>query len=121
MATGTVEQRLSALEQEMAQVKERLEPENARQPNPWTDHVFGAFKDDPLFEEALRLKSRVAAVPPDDLATSIVSYEEQTRGWLAVSAQARTPQAQIAAYERLKRHLEVYCRIAVVAYDEKAA
>ncbi|HZP84643.1 MAG TPA: PIN domain-containing protein [Chthonomonadaceae bacterium] len=28
---------------------------------------------------------------------------------------------QVAAYQRLKRRLEVYCRIAVVQYDEKAA
>lgn len=30
--------------------------------------------------EAWRLKSRVAMIPPDDIATTIVSYEEQTRG-----------------------------------------
>ncbi len=28
---------------------------------------------------------------------------------------------QIAAYQRLKRHLDIYCRIAVISYDEKAA
>ncbi len=50
----TFEERLSALERDMAQVKERLEPENAQQQNPWLDLVFGAFKDDPLFEEAVR-------------------------------------------------------------------
>ena len=79
----------------------------------------------PLMEqanpEALRLKSRIAAVAPDDLATSIVSYEEQTRGWLAVSAQARTPQAQVAAYSRLKKHLQIYSKIAVLDFDERAA
>ena len=54
MATETVEQRLSTLEQEMRRVKERIEPENTMTANPWLDHVFGAFKDDPLFEEAVR-------------------------------------------------------------------
>ncbi len=68
-----------------------------------------------------RLESRISAVPQDDIATTIINYEEQTRGWLAISAQARTQEMQIAAYVRLKRHLDIYCRIAVIPYDEKAA
>lgn len=71
--------------------------------------------------ESVQLKARLEAIPPDDLATTIVSYEEQTRGWLAVSAKARTSEAQIAAYRRLKLHLQIYTRIAVLEYDEKAA
>ncbi len=71
--------------------------------------------------EAQRLEARMMEIPQDDIATSIVSYEEQTRGWLAVAAQARTQETQIAAYQRLKRHLAIYCRIAVIEYDEKAA
>jgi tRNA(fMet)-specific endonuclease VapC len=71
--------------------------------------------------EALRLKNRIAVVPPDDLATTIISYEEQTRGWLAISAQARTPHAQVLAYSRLKRHLQLYSKIAVIDFDERAA
>ena len=40
---------------------------------------------------------------------------------MSVSAQAKTQEMQIAAYARLKRHLNIYCRIAVIEYDEKAA
>lgn len=54
MAAPTLEERLSALEREMTQVKARLAAQTARQPNPWLDQVYGAFKDDPLFEEAVR-------------------------------------------------------------------
>ena len=57
MAAGTLEtleQRMTAMEQEIMQVKKRLLPENTVTANPWLDHVFGAFKDDPLFEEAVR-------------------------------------------------------------------
>ncbi len=68
-----------------------------------------------------RLDTRLSALPQDDVCTTIISYEEQTRGWLAVSAQSRTPDMQIAAYQRLKQHLGIYCRIAVVRYDDKAA
>ena len=71
--------------------------------------------------ELQRLEARLSTLPQDDVGTTIVSYEEQTRGWLAVAAQARTQEAQIAAYQRLKRHLDIYCRIAVVPYDERAA
>ena len=83
-----------------------------------TDNMTLLEKANP---EAERLKNRVAAFPPDDLATTIVSYEEQTRGWLAVSAQARTPQAQVIAYSRLKRHLLIYSKIAVIDFDDRAA
>lgn len=54
MATGTVEQRLSALEQEFAQLKQRFETDNVPPTNPWVDQVWGAFENDPLFEEAVR-------------------------------------------------------------------
>ena len=54
MPTPTVEERLTALEREMIQVKERLESQHNQPSNPWLDHVYGAFKDDPLFEEAVR-------------------------------------------------------------------
>ena len=57
MPTGTLEtfeERLALLEQEMTRVKARLNPENTQKANPWLDHVYGAFKDDPLFEEAVK-------------------------------------------------------------------
>lgn len=52
--------------------------------------------------ESQRLEARMSALPQDDIGTTIVSYEEQTQGWLAFSAQARTQEMQIAAYQRLK-------------------
>ena len=71
--------------------------------------------------EAAILKNHIAMVLPDDLATSLVSYEEKTRGWLAVIAQAQTPQAQVLAYSRLKKHLKLYRNIAVIDFDDHAA
>lgn len=83
-----------------------------------TDHMSVLERNSP---EATRLRARMAAFPPDDLGTTIVSYEEQSRGWLAISAQARTPELQIQAYHRLKKHLNLYCKMAVIDFDAAAS
>src|SRR5947209_8394844 len=67
------------------------------------------------------LRARLARLPLDDVATTIISYDEQTRGWLAYMAGTRTEASRIRAYEFLKRHLEIYCRMAVLQYNEEAA
>jgi len=48
---------------------------------------------------------RVRSLEAENLATTIVTYEEQTRGWMAVKAKARTVIQEIEAYSRLRRHL----------------
>lgn len=83
-----------------------------------TDHMTILERDG---RQAVSLKARLAAIAPNDTATTIASYEEQTRGWLAVMAQARSAAAQVAAYDRLQTHLRIYCRVRVVSYDERAA
>jgi tRNA(fMet)-specific endonuclease VapC len=57
----------------------------------------------------------------DRIATTIVTYEEQTRGWLAYAAKSRDVAHQIKAYNRLKRHLQAYLGFEVVDFDEAAA
>ena len=70
--------------------------------------------------EYRRIQQRLRAVPPDEVATTIIIYEEQMRGWLARIAQGTTPERQLSDYGELKRQLRNYCDIAVVDYDEKA-
>ncbi len=70
--------------------------------------------------EGERIKAHLRNVPPDDVAVTVISYEEQTRGWLARIAQMRTPEREIGVYTELKRQLNNYCRIAVVEYDAAA-
>ena len=55
MTFETLEHRLSAVEAELAQLKQRLEKEKVPAANSWLDQVFGVFKDCPEFEEAVRL------------------------------------------------------------------
>ena len=70
--------------------------------------------------EGVRIRNRLRTVPPDDVATTIISYEEQTRGWMARLAGSTQPERQMNDYSELKRLLNNYCRIAVVEFDQKA-
>ena len=71
--------------------------------------------------ESTALQHRFRQIPPDDIATTIISYEEQTRGWLARIAQFSDAARQIDLYTQLKRQLQNYCRVAVIDFDEHAA
>jgi tRNA(fMet)-specific endonuclease VapC len=68
-------------------------------------------------QNLLRLLS---AVSPDEVFTTIVTYEEQTRGWMAYSARARTIAQHVEAYRKLERHLDIYSRVQVLGFDERA-
>ena len=53
--------------------------------------------------------------------TTIITYEEQMRGWFKLLAEARSMQAQLEAYRRLSRHVEDYRRLKIADFDEVAA
>jgi tRNA(fMet)-specific endonuclease VapC len=67
------------------------------------------------------LRERLSACEPDEVATTIISYEEQVRGWMAYIAGAKSIEQQIAAYRRLRSHLENYRRIPILGFDDDAA
>ena len=71
--------------------------------------------------EAERLRWRLSAIPPAEIAATVVSYEEQTRGWLSYLAKARLPADQVTAYSYLQRHLQVFCAIPLMGFDPAAA
>ena len=70
---------------------------------------------------AERLRRRLRTVSPDEIAATVISYEEQTRGWLSYIARARSPEEQVTAYGYLQRHLQVFCAVPLVAFDPAAA
>lgn len=84
-----------------------------------TDHV--SFLHHGGTGPGLRLLQRLRALDPSEIATSIASFEEQTRGWLSYLAGARTMAAEIDAYRRLHGHLDVFCGVRVVDFDDSAA
>jgi len=47
-----LEERVAALEEEVARLKESLQ---TSPPLPWWEKIAGTFADDPLYEEAMRL------------------------------------------------------------------
>ncbi len=70
---------------------------------------------------AVPLEVRLAQVSADELATTIISYEEQMRGWLSYISQAKTPQQLVEAYASLQNHVETYRNTAILAYDDLAS
>lgn len=83
-----------------------------------TDHITALDRGG---EEGERLHTHLAHVPPEEAAASVVSYEEQMRGWLAYSAQLRAMDRQVAGCHRLERMLEFYCTTPLLSFDARAA
>jgi tRNA(fMet)-specific endonuclease VapC len=57
----------------------------------------------------------------DEVATTIISAEEQFRGWLAQIHRQRDPHEQIAVYQRLQRRIEFFAAWHVLPWDIAAA
>ncbi len=75
-------------------------------------------REQPAVEHLL---TRLAELSPSKVMTTVISYEEQMRGWMAYIARARSMTQQITAYNRLLSQLENYRRIPVLGFDEAAA
>jgi len=72
-------------------------------------------------QDSAALRERLADVAPDDVVTTIISYEEQMRGWMAYLARAKSVDQQVEAYIRLRQHLDNYRQIPILEFDDKAA
>jgi tRNA(fMet)-specific endonuclease VapC len=84
-----------------------------------TDHLsFLEHAGNPVAE---RLRAKLLALPPGSYATTIVSYEEQCRGWLETISKQKSVLGQVAGYRRLHQQLQHYCGIQIVDFDEQAA
>lgn len=84
-----------------------------------TDHITLLERGESV--EAKRLLSRLAGVSEGEVATTIISFEEQTRGWLSYLARARTLAQQVEAYDRLRRMVENYRLIPLLNFDATSA
>lgn len=70
---------------------------------------------------ALALQMRLDQIDESEIVTSIITYEEQMRGWLAHSAQANTTERMLIVYARIQRHLQTFRDLTVLPFDLEAA
>jgi tRNA(fMet)-specific endonuclease VapC len=64
-----------------------------------TDHMSVLERRDQ--PGSITLRARLAHVPPAEVVTTIISYEEQMRGWMAYLGRTRSVVHQVEAYRRL--------------------
>ena len=55
------------------------------------------------------------------IAATVISYEEQTRGWMKYFAQAKNLEQQVIAYQRLQQHSINYCSITLLPFDLRSS
>ena len=68
-----------------------------------------------------RLAHRLDAAAAGGVYVSIVSLEEQMRGWLAYIARAKRIADEVLAYERLQAFLDDYRLRPILPFDDQAA
>jgi tRNA(fMet)-specific endonuclease VapC len=68
-----------------------------------------------------KLETRLRQLHSDEICTTVISYEEQLRGWMGMLARAAKLKDQIEIYGRLKNQLNNYCKLIVLTFDENAA
>lgn len=71
--------------------------------------------------ESSKLIKALEAHPDEEIVTTIITYEEQMRGWLAFIRKCRSLSEQVNGYERLHRFLASYRSTPVIGFDHKAA
>ena len=57
----------------------------------------------------------------DDVATTIVTAQEQLRGWIAQVNRFRNPHQQVMPYARLQGRIEFFAEWLVLPFDDAAA
>jgi len=83
-----------------------------------TDHLTLLERRESAGSQVLQV--RLDRLDTGSRATTIVTYEEQTRGWMAYMARAKSVVRESEAYSRLKTHLHSFRHIHVLDFDERA-
>ena len=68
--------------------------------------------------EGERIRERILRTPDGMVQASILSFEEQTRGWMAEINRVRSVDRQAILYLRLESHLSFYGAMPLLSFDE---
>jgi tRNA(fMet)-specific endonuclease VapC len=79
-----------------------------------TDHLTLLLHGHPL------VRQRVAVTPPDDLAITIITVEEQLRGWLDAVRRHAGSERQVWAYRGLHDAILAFAQMTVLDFDDAA-
>jgi tRNA(fMet)-specific endonuclease VapC len=71
--------------------------------------------------EGLAILTRLRTLAPDDYGISIISYVEQTKGWLAEVARATTVEMEVRAFTEMQQSLRFCTAFAIWEYTQAAA
>jgi tRNA(fMet)-specific endonuclease VapC len=80
-----------------------------------TDHITLLQHNHPV------LVTRLTAVPPENIAVTVISATEQLKGRLAQINRAKTAPEVVNAFARFQEALNFYLTVPVLSYDESAA
>ena len=84
-----------------------------------TDHIsLLQVRDAP---SAFALQARLETFPPDEVVTTVITLEEQMRGWLALLHRVPEVARQVAYYERLLGLVGFFAAWEVLPFDQRAA
>jgi tRNA(fMet)-specific endonuclease VapC len=84
-----------------------------------TDHInVLKYPEHPRF---VSLTAQLNTSADQDIATTVITLEEQMRGWLAWMNRAQDVHRQVPAYQELLRLCDFFARWHVVPFDEQAA
>ncbi len=70
---------------------------------------------------AIKILEKMDTFQSHEIGTTIVNFEEQMRGWMALLNDHRKVKNQIEGYRRLRKQLRLYCAVNILEFDEQAA
>jgi tRNA(fMet)-specific endonuclease VapC len=83
-----------------------------------TDHLsILQWREEPACS---RLRERLKQLPADDVATTIISFQEQVQGWLAYLNRARKPEQVVLAYAELEEIWRWFLKMNVLSFSDEA-
>lgn len=67
------------------------------------------------------LLDKLKNINPQDVCVTVITYEEQIRGWMSYINKSNNIEQQVQAYQKLKQQLGHYCQIPIINFDLKSA